>query len=99
MVLNVDPATVAASAVTEDGIGVGIAATTSAAAAALTAVLPMGADLDSVAFAAALNAAGASYVGAAAEHAANRGQFAGAQNLAAATYTATEAIRDTALGL
>jgi hypothetical protein len=99
MGLNVDPATVAASAATESGIGVGIAASTSAAAAALTAVLPMGADLDSIAFAAALNAAGACYVGAAAEHAANRDLFAGTQNLAAATYTATEAIRDTALGL
>lgn len=99
MILNVDPATVSASAVAEDGISVGIAATTSAAAAALTAVLPMGADLDSIAFAAALNSAGACYVGTAAEHAANRGLFAGAQNLAAATYTATEAIRDTALGL
>lgn len=99
MVLNVDPATVGASAATEQGISAGIAASTSAAAAALTAVLPMGADLDSIAFAAALNAAGASYVGAAGEHLANRSMFAGAQNLAAATYTATEAIRDTALAL
>lgn len=99
MVLNVDPATVGASAAAEDAIGVGIAATASAAAAALTAVLPMGADLDSLAFAAALNAAGAAYVGTAGEHSANRGTFAGAQNLAAATYTATEAIRDTALAL
>ena len=99
MVLNVNPATVGASAAAEDGIGAGMAAAASAAAAALTAVLPMGADLDSIAFAAALNAAGASYVGAAAEHSANRSMFAGAQDLAAATYTATEAIRDTALGL
>ncbi|MEI6252429.1 MAG: PE domain-containing protein [Mycobacteriaceae bacterium] len=99
MVLNVDPATVGTSATTEEGISAGIAAATSAAAAALTAVLPMGADLDSIAFAAALNGAGASYVGTAAEHSANRSMFGGAQNLAAATYTATEAIRDTALGL
>lgn len=99
MALNVEPATVGVSAATEAGIGVGIAASASAAAAALTAVLPMGADLDSIAFAAALNAAGASYVGAAGEHFANRSMFAGAQDLAAATYTATEAIRDTALAL
>jgi len=99
MVLNVDPATVGASAANEEGISAGIAATTATAAAALTAVLPMGADLDSIAFAAALNAAGASYVGTAAEHSASRGAFAGAQTLAAATYTATEAVRDTALAL
>lgn len=99
MVLNVDPATVSASAATEEGISAGLAASTSVAAAALTAVLPMGADLDSVAFAAALNAAGATYVATSGEHLANRTMFAGAQNLAAATYTATEAIRDAALAL
>lgn len=99
MVLNVDPATVGVSAATEQGVSAGIAASTSAAAAALTAVLPMGADLDSIAFAAALNAAGASYVGTAGEHLANRSMFAGAQDLAAATYSATEAIRNTALAL
>jgi hypothetical protein len=38
-------------------------------------------------------------VGTAAEHSASRSTFAGAQTLAAATYTATEAIRDTALAL
>lgn len=99
MVMNVDPATVSASAAAEQGISSGIAASTSAAAAALTAVLPMGADLDSIAFAAALNAAGALYVGTAGEHVASRSMFAGAQELAAATYTATEAIRDAALAL
>ena len=65
----------------------------------MTTVLPMGADLDSVEFAAALNAAGASYLGAAGEHLAHRGIFAGSQDLAAATYTATEAVNDTALTL
>jgi hypothetical protein len=99
MVLNVDPATVGASAAAEEGVSAAIAASSAAAAAALTTVMPMGADLDSVEFAAALNAAGASYVGAAGEHAANRSEFAGAQGLAAATYTATEAVRDAALSL
>lgn len=99
MVLKVDSATVAASGAAEEGISAGIAATTSATAAALTAVLPMGADVDSIALAAALNAAGAAYVGVAGEHVANRSLFAGAQNLAAATYTATEAVRNTALAL
>jgi len=61
--------------------------------------MPMGADLDSVQFAAALNAVGAAYIGAAVEHLVNRGLFAEAQNLAAATYTATDAISNTALSL
>jgi hypothetical protein len=99
MMLNVDPATVAASAATEEGVSAGIAASASAAAATLTAVLPMGADLDSIAFAAALNAAGASYVCTASEHVANRTMLAGAQDMAASTYSVTEAIRDTALAL
>ena len=46
-----------------------------------------------------LNAAGASYIGTATEHLANRGMFAGAQDLAAATYTATDVINNAALGL
>ncbi len=42
---------------------------------------------------------GASYVGTASEHLANRGMFAGSQELAAATYTATDILNNTALGL
>jgi hypothetical protein len=59
----------------------------------------MGADLDSIQFAAALNAAGASYLAAAGEHTANRDLFAGSQNLAAATYAVTDAINNTTLAL
>lgn len=99
MVLNVNTATVAASAATEGSVSAEIAAATGAAAAALTAVMPMGADLDSVEFAAALNAAGATYIGTAGEHLASRGMFAGSQDLAAVTYTATDAINNTALAL
>lgn len=99
MVLNVNAATVGASAATEGAVSAEIAAATAAAAAVLTTVTPMGADLDSLAFAAALNAAGATYVGAAAEHLANRGMFAGSQDLAAATYAATDAINNSALAL
>lgn len=99
MVLNVNTATVAASAATEGGVAAGLASSAAAAAAALTSVMPMGADLDSVQFAAALNAAGASYLGAASEQAVNRGIFAGSQNLAAATYSVTDAISNTALTL
>ncbi len=99
MVLNVNSATVAASAAAEGGVSAEIASATAAAAAALTTVMPMGADLDSVEFAAALNAAGATYIGTAGEHLANRGMFAGSQDLAAVTYTVTDAINNTALAL
>ena len=99
MVLNVSAAAVGTSAATENGISAGMAAATAAAAEPLTGVMPMGADLDSIEFAAALNAAGAAYLGSASEHLGNRGMFAGAQNLAAATYTATDVISNTALGL
>ena len=99
MVLNVSAAAVGTSAATENGISAEMGAATAAASEALVGVMPMGADLDSVEFAAALNAAGAAYIGTASEHLANRGMFAGAQNLAAVTYTATDVISDTALGL
>lgn len=99
MVLNVNAATVSTSAATETGISAEMGAATSAASAALVGVLPMGADADSAEFAAALSAAGASYIGAATEHLTNRGMFAGAQDLAAATYTATDVANDVALSL
>ena len=99
MVLNVNAATVSASGSTEAGISAGMAATTAAATEALTGAVPMGADLDSVAFAAALNAAGAVYLGTASEHLAGRGEFAAAQEVAAVTYTVTDAINNTTLAL
>lgn len=99
MVLNVNAATVAASAAVESGVGAELGAATAAASEALVGVMPMGADLDSLEFAAALNAAGASYIGTASEHMANRGLFAGAQSVAAVTYTATDVINNTALAL
>jgi len=99
MILNVEAATVAASAANEAAIGAQLLAATSAAAEAITSAMPMGADLDSVAFAAALNAVGASYIGVAGEHFANRNLFAGAQAVAAATYTATDVINNAALAL
>jgi PE family len=99
MVMNVNATAVGTSAATETGISAEMGAATAAASAALVGVMPMGADLDSAEFAAALNAAGASYIGTATEHLANRGMFAGAQDLAAATYTATDVINNAALGL
>lgn len=94
MVMNVNSAAVGTSAATEAGISAEMGAATAAASEALVGVMPMGADLDSIQFAAALNAAGASYIGTATEHLANRGLFSGAQNLAAATYTVTDALND-----
>ena len=49
--------------------------------------------------AAVLNAVGAACIGAAIEHLSHRGLFDEAQNLAAATYTATDVINNTALSL
>lgn len=99
MELNVNSAIIAASAATETGISAEIAAATSVAAAALTTAMPMGADLDSAAFAAAANAAGAAYIGTATEQLTNRGLFAGSQDIAAATYTAADVVNNTALSL
>ncbi len=97
--LDVNAAAVANSGVTETTISAELGAATAAASAVLTCVLPMGADLDSVAFAAALNAAGASYVGTATEHLASRATFGDTQGLAAATYTATDVVTNAALAI
>jgi hypothetical protein len=80
------------SAAAEAGISEEMAATTAAGAAALTGVMPMAADADSVQFAAALNAAGAAYLATSTEHVGQRAAFAGAQGIAAVTTTAVEAI-------
>ena len=99
MVFNVSAAAVSASAATEAGVGASLASTTAAVTEPLTAALPMGADLDSVAFAAALNAAGAAFIGAATAQSAERQLYAGSQQIAAATYTATDLINNAALAL
>lgn len=99
MILDVNATSVSASGAAEAGIAAECGAAASAAAAALLGALPMGVDLDSVAFAEALNAAGAAYLATAGEHLANRGLFAGAQNVAAATYTATDAVDNVLLAL
>lgn len=99
MLLDVNAEAVAGSAVNESAINAEIGAATAAASAALTCVLPMGADLDSVAFAAALNTAGASYIATATEHLSGRTAFAEAQGVAAVTYTALDVVNNTALAL
>jgi hypothetical protein len=67
-----------------------MAASAAAASAALLGATPMGMDGDSAQFAAALNAAGAAYLGTTAEHAGQRGAYSGAQSLASSTYTAAD---------
>lgn len=96
---SVQPAAVLASAGTETAISAETAAAAAAAAPALQGVTPMGADPDSAAFAAVLNACGAGYLAVVAEHAAQRGLFAGAQATAAGVYTATEASRAATVAL
>lgn len=99
MVLNVSATMVGASAATETGLVAEVGAATAAASAALVAVMPMGADLDSAQFAAALGAAGTAYIGTATEHVVNRSEFSAAQALSAATYTVADVAANTALAL
>lgn len=80
------------SSAAEAGISEEMAATTAAGAAALTGVMPMAPDEDSVQFAAALNAAGSAYLATAAEHVGQRAAHSGAQSLASTTTSAVEAI-------
>lgn len=96
-VFDMVPGAVDLSAVVEAGISEEMAATTAAGAAALTGVIPMAADADSIEFAAALNAAGAAYLATAGEHIGQRAAFSGAQGLASATNVAAEATRAAAL--
>lgn len=79
------------SSAAETGISEEMAATTAAGSAALTGVLPMAPDADSAEFAVALNAAGATYLATATEHAGQRAGFAGAQGLSAVTSAAADA--------
>ncbi len=99
MVLSVQPEGVLASAAAESAISAETEAAASAAAPALLGVTPMGGDPDSAMFAAALNACGGSYLGVVAEHATQRGLFAGAQGIASGVYADTEAARSLAMGL
>ncbi|WP_239655298.1 PE family protein [Mycobacterium riyadhense] len=93
------PGAVDLSAAAEAGISEEMAATTAAGAAALTGVMPMAPDADSIEFAAALNAAGAAYLATAAEQAGQRAGFAGAQGLASGATVAAEGANAATLGL
>ncbi|MDD4866159.1 MAG: PE domain-containing protein [Mycobacterium sp.] len=99
MTISVEPDSVLASAGAESAISAETEAAAAGAAPALLGTTPMGADPDSAMFSAALNASGASYLGVVAEHAAQRGLFAGAQSMASGVYVATEAARTAAEGI
>lgn len=88
-----------ASSGAEDAISAETASAATSAAPALLGVLPMGSDLDSAMFAAALIANGSQYLGVVSEHAAQRGMFAGTQALAADVSLATEALRAGSMAL
>ena len=98
MTWSVQPEAVLGSAAAESAISAETEAAASAAAPALLGTTPMGADLDSAMFSAALNACGGSYLGVVSEHAAQRGLFAGTQGLASGVYGATEAARAALMG-
>ncbi|GAB3009393.1 PE domain-containing protein [Mycobacterium bourgelatii] len=98
-VFGMVPGAVDLSAAVEAGISEEMAATTAAGAAALTGVVPMATDVDSIEFAAALNAAGAAYIATAGEHIGQRVAFSGAQGLASAANVAAEAVRAAATAL
>ncbi|MGV0627688.1 PE domain-containing protein [Mycolicibacter minnesotensis] len=96
---SVEPEAVLASSGVEAGITAETAAAAASASAALLGVLPMGSDPDSIAFHAALLAAGGQYLGISAEHSAQRGLFSGAQAAASGVYGATEALRAATVAL
>jgi PE family len=92
MLINIDPAILAAAASSETGGAATMAGATVAAAGPISAVVPPGADDVSIRAAAALVARGAATSGILAEYVAMRELFAGAIGTSGATYTAVEAI-------
>ncbi|OBA77002.1 PE family protein [Mycobacterium sp. 1554424.7] len=99
MVFAMEPVAVGAAAAAQAELAAQTGASAAAGSPTLLGVMPMGADADSVAFAAALAAVGAAYVAAAGEHAAQRGLFSDAQSLAETTTVASEATRAAAMTL
>lgn len=98
-IVNVTPPLLGLSSGVEAGISAAQGGSVAGGSAALVGVLPMAPDITSVAFADALRIAGAAYVAAMTEHVVQRGMFAGAQGLMAATFETTETIRAAAATL
>ena len=92
MLINVDPAILAAAASSETGGAATMAGATAGAAGPISAVVPPGADDVSVRAAAALIARGAATTGILAEYIAMRQLFAGAIGSSGVTYSAVEGI-------
>lgn len=92
MLINIEPAILAAAASSEVGGTATMAGATAAAAGPTCAVMPPGADDVSVRAAAALCARGAAATGILAEFIAMRGLFAGAIGTSGVTYEAVEGI-------
>lgn len=88
--MNVDPAAVGLSAVTEMAISGEMAAGTAAGSSALVGTTPMAPTSDDALFCATLNSAGAGYLASASEHVGQRAAYAGAQNISAITYVLNE---------
>lgn len=91
-IMDVSSEAVALSSVTETAITGEMAAGTAAGSAALTGTIPMVPTTDDAAFTAALNGAGAGYLGSAAQHVATRTSYAGAQNLSSLAYVLNEVL-------
>jgi transcription elongation factor len=80
------------SAVTESVVTGEMAASTAAGSAALTGTIPMVPTADDAAFTAALNGAGAGYLGSVSQHMAARTSYAGGQSLSALNYVLNEVL-------
>ena len=92
MLVNIDPAILAAAASSETGGTATMAGATAGAAGPTCAVMPPGADDVSVRAAAALCARGAATSGILAEYIAMRGLFAGAIGTSGVTYETVEGV-------
>lgn len=88
--LNVLPEAVNLSSVTEMVVSGEMAATNAAGAGALTGTVPMAPTTDDAAFTAALNGAGAAYLGSVAQHVGQRAAYSGAQGVSAISYVVNE---------
>jgi hypothetical protein len=91
-IVDVVPAAVNVSSLTESVLSGEMAATTAAGSAALTGVVPMAGSADDVAFATAMAAAGGAYLGAAGAHTGERAAYAAGQNVASISYVLNELI-------
>lgn len=91
-IVDVVPAAVNVSSLTESVISGEMAATTGAGSAALVGVVPMAASADDVAFGSAMAAAGAAYLSAAGAHTGQRAAYATGQSVASVSYVLNELI-------